>query len=169
MGYGSLYHFAGEDLAARTGANLLHVPYKGGAPLIQDLGAGQVDFSMLPWASMYRGLAEQGRLKIVGWVGPRREEFAPEVPAFGEGKQLKDFEYATWAGLMVRKETPAATVSCLQKALNATLEQPEVKKAILATGSKPAPARTLDESARRFSSEAARFQALARSIKLEPQ
>ena len=70
---------------------------------------------------------------------------------------------------MVRKETPAATVACLHKALNATLEQPEVQKALAATGSKPAPARTLDESARRFSSEAARFQALARTIKLEPQ
>jgi tripartite-type tricarboxylate transporter receptor subunit TctC len=169
VGYGSLYHFASEDLAARTGTSMLHVPYKGGAPLLQDLGAGLVDFAMLPWATMYRGLAEQGRLKIIGWVGPRRESLAPDVPAFGEGTLLKDFEYATWAGLMVRKETPSATASCLHRALTAALEQPEVQKAILATGSKPAVPHTLEESARQFAAEATRFQSLAKAIKLEPQ
>lgn len=169
VGYGSLYHFAGEELAARTTATMLHVPYKGGAPLLQDLGGGLVDFVMFPWSTQYRGLADQGRLKIIGWVGSKRESFAPEIPAFGESKLLKDFEHSTWAGLMVRKETPSATAACLHKALNATLEQPEIQKALLGTGSKPAAPRTLEESAKQFSLEAVRFQTLARAIKLEPQ
>lgn len=169
VGYGSLYHFAGEDLSTRVGVAMLHVPYKGGAPLLQDMGAGLVDFTMMPWATMYRGLADQGRLKILGWVGPRREKFAPEAPAFAEGRLLKDFEYSTWAGLMVRKETPDATAVCLHQALTTTLEQPEVQQAILSTGSMPAAARTLDESAKQFAAEAARFQALAKRINLQPQ
>jgi tripartite-type tricarboxylate transporter receptor subunit TctC len=70
---------------------------------------------------------------------------------------------------MVRKETPSATASCLHRALTAALEQPEVQKAILATGSKPAGPHTLEESARQFAAEATRFQSLAKAIKLEPQ
>ncbi len=133
------------------------------------MGANLVDFTMMPWATMYRGLADQGRLKILGWVGPHREALAPEVPAFGEGKLLPGFEYATWAGLMVRKETSNATAACLHQALAATLQQPEVQQAILATGSKPAAPRSLEESAREFTAEAVRFQALAKSINLQPQ
>lgn len=169
VGYGSLYHFAGEDLAARTRTTMLHVPYKGGAPLLQDMGAGLVDFTLLPWSTSYRGLADAGRLKILGWVGPRRESLAPDVPAFGEGKLLKDFEYTTWAGLMVRKDTPPATVACLHQALGAALAQPEIQQALAATGSRPAAPRSLDESAQMFAAEAARFQALAKSINLQPQ
>lgn len=169
VGYGSLYHFAGEDLSARIGAPMLHVPYKGGAPLLTDMGAGQVDFTMMPWGTMYRGLEKDGRLRILGWVGSNRDELAPDVPAFGEGTLMKNFEYSTWSGVMVRKETPPATLSCLHQALTAVLTQPEVKKAILDTGSRPAAPQSLDESARKFSAEAARFQALAKSIQLQPQ
>ncbi|MDM0109661.1 tripartite tricarboxylate transporter substrate binding protein [Variovorax sp. J22R24] len=169
VGYGSLYHFAGEELSARVGVQMLHVPYKGGAPLLQDMGSGQVDFTMMPWATMYRGLAQDGRLRIAGWVGPRRDELAPDVPAFGEGTLLKDFEYSTWAGVMVRKETPPATLACLHQALSNVLTQPEIKQAILNTGSRPAAPQSLDESARRLVAEAARFQALAKTIHLQPQ
>jgi tripartite-type tricarboxylate transporter receptor subunit TctC len=169
VGYGSLYHFAGEDLAAQTGTQMLHVPYKGGAPLLQDLGGGVVDFTMLPWGTMFRGMSEQGRLKILGWLAPQRDSLATDLPAVGEGKLLKRFEYSTWAGLMVHKDTPPATLACLHKALSATLGQPEIQQSILATGSRPAPVQTLEASARLLDAEAQRFQALAKRINLQPQ
>jgi len=169
VGYGSLYHFAGEDLAEQTRAPLTHVPYKGGAPLLQDLGGGVLDFVMLPWGTMYRGMAEQGRLKIMGWVAPQRDALAPDVPAFGEGKLLKGFEYSTWAGLMVRKETPAATLACLHQALATVLNQSEIQQALAGTGSRPAKPQTLETSARQFDAEALRFQALAKRVNLQPQ
>lgn len=169
VGFGSLFHFAGEDLAHRTKTSMLHVPYKGGAPLLQDIGANLVDFAFLPWGTMFRGLADQGRLKIIGVASPGRETLIPDVPPFGESKLLKDFEYTTWAGLMVRKDTPEKTVACLHEALAATLGQPEVRQAIVATGSRPAAPQSLEESARLLAGEATRFQQLARTIKLEPQ
>lgn len=169
VGTGSLYHFAAEDLSARAGISMLHVPYKGGAPLLQDMGAGLVDLAIFPWATQYRGLAGQGRLKILAMASRTRESLAPDVPATGESRLLKDFEFSTWAGFFVRKETPASTVACLHEALARTLVQPEVKQAILATGSNPVNALPLDAAQRLMADEAARFQALAKSIKLEPQ
>src|SRR5262245_231419 len=66
VGMGSLYHLVLEDVQQRTGIKLQHVPYKGNAPLLQDIGGGQVDFAVLVYSASMGALADQGKLKVIG-------------------------------------------------------------------------------------------------------
>ena len=74
VGIGSLYHLILESVQASTGTKLAHVPYKGNAPLLQDIGGGQVDFAVLVYSAAMGAMAEQGRLKVIGQLGGQRSE-----------------------------------------------------------------------------------------------
>ncbi|APW38892.1 ABC transporter substrate-binding protein [Rhodoferax koreense] len=169
VGFGSMYHLIAEDMAAQTGMAVTHVPYKGMAPLIQDMGGDNIDFAVLPYATSFRGMADTGRMKLLGWVGDQRSALDKRIPAFGEGQSLKHFNYQTWAGIMVRKGTPEDVVQRLHKALAETILNAEYRKALEATGSEIAPLNALADASRLMDQEAARFRAIARAIKLEPQ
>ena len=111
VGIGSLYHLVMENVQQRTGIKLKHAPYKGNAPLLQDIGGGQVDFAVLVYSAAMGALAEQGRLKVIGQLGAQRSELLKNVPSVSEGKELKDFDYKTWSGFMVPKNTPEESCS----------------------------------------------------------
>ena len=68
-GTGGTTHVAGELLKQRTGLDMTHVPYKGMAPLVQDMGGDNIDFAVLPYATSFRGMADAGRMKLLGWTG----------------------------------------------------------------------------------------------------
>ena len=99
VGIGSLYHLILEDVQQRTGIKLAHVPYKGNAPLLQDIGGGQVDFAVLVYSAGMGALADQGRLKVIGQLGAQRSELLKNVPTVSEGKELKNFSYKIWSRL----------------------------------------------------------------------
>jgi len=111
VGVGSLYHLILENVQATTGIKLAHVPYKGNAPLLQDIGGGQVDFAVLVYSAAMGALAEQGRLKVIGQLGAQRSDLLKNVPAASESQALKNFSYKIWTGFMVPKNTPR-TWSC---------------------------------------------------------
>lgn len=169
VGIGSMYHLIAENMAAQTGIAVTHVPYKGMAPLVQDMGGDNIDFAVLPYATSFRGMADTGRMKLLGWVGDQRSALDKSIPAFGEGQALKNFNYQTWAGIMVKKGTPEDVVQRLHKALAETIPNPEYRKTLEATGSEIAPFNTLAEASKLMEQEATKFRAIARSIKLEPQ
>ena len=169
VGVGSMYHMVTEIMAMQTGMTLTHVPYKGMAPLIQDMGGNNVDFAILPYATSFRGLSDQGRLKMVGWLGSTRSKLDPAVPAMGEGSNLKNFNHATWAGLMVSKGTPEEIVLRLNKALNEVLQDPEVRKQLSAIGSEVARPQSLEEADKLLKEDTVKFRAMAKSINLQPQ
>lgn len=169
VGTGSLYHFIVEDVAKQTGVALQHVPYKGNAPVLQDLGGGMVDFAVLVYSAGMGALAEQGKLKVIGQLGAKRSELLPNVPAVAEGRQLKHLNYTIWSGLMVRKDTPAPALEKLHKAMATVLQDAEVRKQLAAQSQTAAPAMTLAESAKFFADEAARYRRVARDINLQAQ
>jgi tripartite-type tricarboxylate transporter receptor subunit TctC len=169
VGIGSLYHFILEDVQHRKGIKLAHVPYKGNAPLLQDLGGGQVDFAVLVYSAGMGALADQGRLKVIGQLGAQRSDLLKNVPTASEGKELKDFSYKIWSGFMVRKDTPEDVVQRLHKAIGATLQDPTVRKQLADQTQVPSAPMSLAESAKYFEAETARYRGLAKSIKLQPQ
>lgn len=171
VGIGSFYHVLGEHLAQTIGASMTHVPYKGGAPLTQDLGGGQVDFAILPVAQQQLAMAEQGRLKIIGTIGNTRPDLPAlkNVPTVNEGKLLKNFNFSIWTGYFVKKDTPEEVVQRLNKALNAVLSDTAVRAQLQAQNTLVAQSMTSAEAGKVYETETARFRAIAKSINLQPQ
>jgi tripartite-type tricarboxylate transporter receptor subunit TctC len=170
VGIGSFYHVLGEHFSQTIGASMTHVPYKGIAPLIQDIsGNNGVDIAFLPYSKTFAGLAEQGKLKILGTLAAERPESLKQLPTVNEGKSLKDFNFSIWTGYMVKKDTPEEIVQQLHKALTATLSDPEVRSKFEAQSLIVAQPMSLSDNAKAFEAETARFRGIAKSIKLEAQ
>ncbi|WP_418127434.1 tripartite tricarboxylate transporter substrate binding protein [Variovorax sp. KK3] len=169
VGIGSLYHLLLEKVQQQANIKLMHAPYKGNAPLLQDLGGGQVDFAVLVYSAAMGALADQGRLKVIGQLGAQRSELLKNVPTVSEGKELKDFAYKTWSGFMVPKNTPEDVVLRLHKAIGATLQDPGVRTQLAAQTQVASAPMTLAEAAKFYESETARYRAIAKSINLQPQ
>ncbi|CAN7202021.1 tripartite tricarboxylate transporter substrate binding protein [Variovorax sp. LjRoot84] len=169
VGVGSLYHLILESVQQQAGIKLMHAPYKGNAPLLQDIGGGQVDFAVLVYSAAMGALAEQGRLKVIGQLGAQRSELLKNVPAVSEGKELKNFSYKIWSGFMVPKNTPEEVVQRLHKAIGATLKDPTVRAQLAAQTQVASAPMSLAESAKFFEAETARYRSIAKSINLQPQ
>jgi tripartite-type tricarboxylate transporter receptor subunit TctC len=169
VGLGSLYHLILENVQATTGIKLAHVPYKGNAPLLQDIAGGQVDFAVLVYSAAMGALADQGRLKVIGQLGAQRSELLKNVPAMSETQSLKNVSYKIWTGFMVPKSTPEDVVVRLHTAIGKTLQDPAVRSQLAAQTQLAAAPMTLAESARFFEAETARYRAIAKQINLQPQ
>ncbi len=169
VGVGSLYHFIMENVQQVTGIKATHVPYKGNAPLLQDIGGGQVDFAVLVYSAAMGAMADQGRLKVIGQLGAQRSDLLKNVPTVGEGQALKNFHYKTWTGFMVPKNTPEPVVQKLHAAIGRTLKDPSVVSQLMLQTQEPSAPMSLAEAAKVFEAETARYRALARSINLQPQ
>ncbi len=131
VGVGSASHLAGEMLAAGAGVKLLHVPYRGGAPAMNDLIAGHVNTMFL---SPVIGLPhlQAGKLKALALAAPKRLEVLPDVPTMAEAGFPVDASY--WFGLVAPAGTPPAVLAKLEKALADVLEMPDVRKRLTDMG-----------------------------------
>lgn len=169
VGVGSLYHLILEDVQQQTGIKLQHVPYKGNAPLLQDIGGGQVDFAVLVYSAAMGALGDQGKLKVIGQLGAQRSELLKNVPSVSEGKALPKLNYKIWTGFFVPKATPEEVVVRLHRAIGATLQDPTVRKQLGEQTQLAAAPMTLAEAAKFFETETARYRAIAKQINLQPQ
>jgi tripartite-type tricarboxylate transporter receptor subunit TctC len=169
VGVGSLYHLILENVQALTGVKMTHVPYKGNAPLLQDLAGGQIDFAVLVYSGTMGEFASQGRVKLIAQLGSQRSELLKDVPTVSEGNSLKNFSYKIWTGYMVPKSTPEAIVTRLHAAIGKTLQDPGVRTQLAAQTQVASAPLTLAESAKFFEAETARYRAIAKQINLQPQ
>ena len=169
VGPGSLYHLVGEKFAQLTGAKMLHVPYKGAAPLLTDLMGGQIDIVFMPLAGGTPNLIAEGKVKALGVTARAPHPKFPQLPALATVKGLEGLEFDLWAGLQVPAKTPADVSQKLNKSIYEALQNSTVRNNLEATGSLVGAAMGLDELARMYSTEIARYQAIAKSINLQPQ
>lgn len=169
VGVGSLYHLIAEDVQQRTGVKLTHVAYKGNAPVLQDIGGGQVDFAILVYSAAMGAMADQGRMKVIGQLGATRSPLLPNVPTAAEGRELKDFAYRQWAGFMVPRNTPEDVVARLHQAIRASLQDPAVRTQLAAQTMNASAPMSLAEASAFFEAETAHYRAIARRIHLQPQ
>ncbi|QRQ88984.1 tripartite tricarboxylate transporter substrate binding protein [Cupriavidus oxalaticus] len=169
VGVGSLYHILAEHMQQLTGTRMTHVPYKGAAPLVQDLGGGQLDFAIVPFNAALGAMAQQGRLKLLATAGATRAPLLPNVPTISEGKLLKNFAFTIWTGFMVKKGTPPEVMQRLNLALGNVLKDPAVRAGLEAQMQIVATPMTLQEAARFYEGETARYRGLAKAIGLQPQ
>lgn len=169
IGRGSLYHLVAAKFQQLSGTKMLEVPYKGGAPLVQDLIGGQIDIVFMPLAGNVPALIKGGNVKALGLAAASRHPVMNQIPLIKETKGMDDFVYGLWSGVQVSKNVPAGVQNQIHKAANEALMQPEVRKAIEAQGSTPASPATLAELATSYAQDIARYQAIAKSINLQPE
>lgn len=136
-GIGSIPHLAMEQLADASGANLLHVPYKGAAPAITDVMGGQVAgfFGDIPGLI---GHVRGGKLKAIGLASTSRHPALPHVKTLAE-QGIPRVDSNNWYALFAPAKTPAATVAMLNDAVRRALSEPGLKQKLLDTGAEPAP------------------------------
>ena len=124
-GAGSPHHLATELFRERSGLTLVHVPYRGAAPAVQDVVGGQVPFMFVDTASGYAHILS-GKLRPIGVASPKRLAAFDTVPTLAE-QGLKGFEAYAWQGLVVPVATPPDVVATLNKALTQALDATVVK------------------------------------------
>ncbi|MGQ0509223.1 MAG: Bug family tripartite tricarboxylate transporter substrate binding protein [Betaproteobacteria bacterium] len=133
-GNGSLSQVAMEQLKQSAGIDLLHVPFKGSAPAMTALIAGQVEAFVAP-LSLAVPYAADGRVKLVGVTSTQREDTAPGVPTLIE--QGLAVDVTGWHVLQAPAGTPASAIATLNRALNTVLKRPDVRDRLLKAGVKP--------------------------------
>ncbi len=136
-GAGSPHHMALELFKQRAGVDIMHVPYKGAAPAIQDLVGGQVSMSFVDSAAGL-GNIKAGKLRILAVATPERLGLLPDVPTMAEAG-VADFTAYAWQGLVGPAELPADVVSKLSADLQAALKSPEADEKIRNMGVEPMP------------------------------
>jgi tripartite-type tricarboxylate transporter receptor subunit TctC len=136
-GVGGTPHIVGELLAQRTGAKLVHVPYKGGGAAMQDALGGQIPLVFTAVAGAATHL-KSGRLVPIAVSSRSRIAAFPDVPTFIEGG-VADFEANSWVAILAPPGTPKAIVEKLNRDLNATLVAPEVVEKLATLGITPTP------------------------------
>ncbi len=119
-GVGSPMHFIGETLKQRTGADLLHLPYKGGMPMVTDVLAGQVTVGVVAY-SVVAGLIQQGRLRAIATAGSRRLAALPDVPAIGE--TIPEANLGAWAAIVAPAGLPADIRDRMGREIDAALRR----------------------------------------------
>jgi tripartite-type tricarboxylate transporter receptor subunit TctC len=125
QGPGTTSHLTSELFAKATGTKMLHVPYRGTGPALNDLVAGHVDFIFMELASAHK-LHAGGKARILAVATDKRLDIMPEVPTLIE-VGLPDFVSDTWNAISAPPKTPASIIAKLNRAINDVLEEPETK------------------------------------------
>jgi len=149
-GPGSTFHMSAELFKDVTGADIAHIPYKGGGPALVDTMAGVVDMSF-PVLSAVVPHVNGGKLRAIGVTGPKRSPLLPNVPTLQESGAT-GYSFETWFIAFAPAGTPQPIVDKLNAALNKALNSPQLKDKLVKDGFDPIPS-TPAQAQQRLSQE----------------
>ena len=134
-GAGTSQHLAGELFKARTGAQIVHIPYKGTAASLTAVIAGEVQFSFANVPAIL-GHVKSGRIRALAVLSPRRSELMPDVPTMQEAG-VAGVEVPVWYALLAPAATPREIVKVLADATARAARSPELKQRLVEQGTEP--------------------------------
>ena len=155
-GSGASSHLAGEMFNLRAGTDILHVPYKGTGPALNDLVGGQVSMSFTDVLTALPFI-QTGKLRVLGVTSIKRSRALPDVPTLAE-QGLKDFDASVFFGIVVPAKTPKDVIARLNGGFKQVLEQPEIKERLAKQGLEPPASYTPEQLAGYMRSEAKKWQ-----------
>jgi len=164
-GVGTSLHLAGELVKERAGLDLVHVPYRGVAPLTTDLLGNTIEYGVYVLSS---GLPHirAGKVTALGTTEAKRSALTPDIPALSEHPAMKDIDVSTWFMLVGPPGLPQPVVQTLQTALDEALKAPALRQKLEASGSTVVNAQP---DLRAFmTAESAKFKRMAEVAKIEP-
>lgn len=164
-GTGTSPHLSMELLKTMAGFDITHVPYKGGAPALTAVIAGEVTavFTGLPIVIPH---LKVGRLRALGVTGAKRSAVAPEIPAISE--TLPGYQVDPWFGLLAPVATPRELVAALQKETSRALQSADVKAYLQKTGAEPVGS-TPEKFAAHIEAEIGKWRDLLQRLGINPQ
>lgn len=168
-GIGNVLHLAGEMLSQKAGVQLLHVPYKGAAPALNDLAGGQVKM-MFNSALALAPMVKDGRVRLLAQTGDRRSAALPSgLPTVSETPGLSGFQITAWFGLLAPSSLPSSAVSELNAACVSALAQPDMMEKLALLGSTEPAKQSPQEFGSFLSAEIGRYAQVIKSagLKLE--
>jgi tripartite-type tricarboxylate transporter receptor subunit TctC len=166
-GNGTGMHLMGELLNLSAGVKLVHVPYKGNGPMVNDLLGGQISLGIADLAST-SSQVKAGKLRAIGIGSPQRSPLAPEIPTIAEAG-VPGFSVLSWTGVIAPARTPAPVVQAYNAHLRAILESPEVRERLAGAGLESAPT-SVEEFGEIIRTDIAKWAKVIKSagIKSEP-
>ncbi len=158
-------HLSGEFINYLAKVQMLHVPYKGAAPAMNDLLGGQVaiTFAAISGAVPF---VQSGRLRALGVTGPKRSPTFPDVPAIGE--VLKGYDVSQWYGLFAPAGTPKDVVARLHEEMVKALDKPDVRKRLVDIGADPVGG-TPEQLAAQVKAEITRWGTVIKAAGIKPE
>ena len=165
-GTGGTPNIAGELFKQKTGANLVHVPYKGGGQALLDLLGGNIPlvYTAVAGANQY---VAAGRIKAIAVSSAKRSPSMPDVPTFIESG-VKDFVIDDWVGILAPAKTPKPIINKLNQALNEILNSPEGRAKLLSMGIFASPG-TPEKFSEQIKGDLIRFAPIVKAIQIKPE
>ncbi len=162
-GNGTAQHLIGTQFQASTGAELLHVPYKGSGPLTTDLLGGQVAMSFDTITPVLQHI-QAGKLRALAVTTAKRSSVLPDVPTLEEAG-LKGFDIGTWFGVLAPAATPKDVIARLNSEMVKIIQSPDFAQRMQAIGAEPLGG-TAEQMARQISEETTKFAKLVKDGKV---
>jgi tripartite-type tricarboxylate transporter receptor subunit TctC len=153
-GVGTTQHLAAELLKMRTRTFMVHIPYKGSAPSLSALVAGEIELSFANIPAIH-GHVKGGRLRALAVLAPKRDPQLPDVPTMKEAG-VEGVEVSVWYGLFAPAATPREIVQALAHAVIRATRDPEIRRRLLEQGAGPV-GNTPEEFAKLMREEVARW------------
>jgi len=153
-GSGASQHLAGELFKLRTGTSIVHVPYKGSAPALTALIAGEVQLSFSNTVAILQHV-RSGRLRALAVAGAKRTELLPEVPTMKEAG-VEGVEVPLWFGLLAPAATPREVVGILANGVSRAARDPDLRRKLVEQGADPV-GNSPEEFERQLRDEVARW------------
>ena len=145
-GTGTPGYFAGEYLSAKLPGKLVHVPYKGAGPALNDIIGGHVDM-YFPGFPPTMPLMKAGTVKVLAVSSASRAQVAPDIPTVAEVTGFSDFDFTLWQGFFAPRGTPKEVIVRLNAEINKILAEPETKQKLLDAGANVVPLSIADFAA----------------------
>lgn len=166
-GEASIYHVLTESLNRSLGMKAVHIPYRGGAPLLHDLMGGTIDFTMLPVDKVMESLAGSGKVKVLGVTAARRMSQFPQTPTLEEGKRSRGFGHPTvWVGLFAGQAMSKALSEKLNLAFIDAVKQRDAQLAFESAAGTVPGTLDLEQAAIFYAREMSTLQDMARKAKV---
>jgi len=165
-GPGTVPHLAGELFKSLAGVDILHVPYRGVGPAVNDMVGGHVQLTFAGWGAV-RGPVEAGQAKVLAVAQAQRLVAAPQIPTSAESG-LPGYEFATWFGVVAPKGTPAPVIAKLAAGIHAMQDDPAVQQ-MLTDGGLEAMKESPEQFGARIRRDHDRFRDIVKAAGLKPQ
>jgi tripartite-type tricarboxylate transporter receptor subunit TctC len=164
-GIGSTGHISGELFKMMAGIDMVHVPYRGGGPALNDLLGGQVQVYFATTVSSI-GYIRAGRLRALAVTTATRSDALPDIPTVAEF--VPGYEASFWLGVGAPKATPAEIVEKLNKEVNAALDDPKMKARLADLGGTPLPGSPADFG-KLIADETEKWARVIRAANMKPE